>query len=297
MSAASSNGLVMIDGTPCAPEEARVSVFDRGFLYGDSVFEALRTYGGKPFALEPHVARLVRSAELVRIPVPLAAPEFEREIAHAIELGGLPESYVRVLLTRGRAQRLGLASTLAGTALRVVMVLPLELPAEQKYTGGIAAITYAAPRLTDGTSAAGAKLGNYLVSVLATDAARSVGAEEALFLDAQRNVLEGATSNVFVVRGERLVTPPLSQDILAGITRRHVLDVAHELGIPVDERTVPLEELAHADEVFVSSSIRELLAITKVDATQIGSGRPGPVYARLLQAFRESARRLATLLP
>lgn len=286
-------GLVMIDGTPCASDEARVSVFDRGFLYGDSVFEALRTYGGKPFALEEHVSRLIRSAELVRIPAPLAQREFEQEIARALRLANLPESYVRVLVTRGRAQRLGLASSLAGAPLRVVMVLPLELPPEEKYAKGISAITYRVPRLADGTSAAGAKLGNYLVSVLATDAARSVGAEEAIFLDSSGHALEGATSNVFVARGDRLVTPPLSQDILAGITRRHVLDVAAELGVPVDERPIALPELTEADELFVSSSIRELLAVTRVDDTRIGSGRPGSLFARLLPAFRERARRLA----
>lgn len=286
-------GLVMIDGTPHAPDEARVSVFDRGFLYGDSVFEALRTYGGKPFALEEHVSRLLRSAELVRIPVPLGQRDFEEEIARGLRLANLPESYVRVLLTRGRAQRLGLASSLAAASLRVVMVLPLELPAEEKYANGIAAITYRVPRLADGTSAAGAKLGNYLISVLATDAARNAGAEEAIFLDSRGRLLEGATSNVFVARGERLVTPPLSHDILAGITRRHVLNVAAELGLSVEERPIELAELAEADELFVSSSIRELIAVTQLDATRVGSGHPGPVFNRLLPAFRARARHLA----
>lgn len=286
-------GLVLIDGVPTAPEEARVSVFDRGFLYGDSVFEALRTYGGKAFALDEHVARLFRSAGLVGIRVPLTPSEFEREIARGIELGGLPESYVRVLLTRGRGSKLGLASALAGDPLRVVMVLPLELPPAEKYEAGIAAITYRTQRLTDGTSAAGAKLGNYLLSVLATDAARAVGAEEAILIDASGKVLEGATSNVFLVSERSLLTPPLSQDILAGITRQHVLALAPTLGLHVVEREIGVAELARCDELFLSSSIRELLPIVKVDGSAIGAGRPGPVFARLLQAFRQRAEAFA----
>lgn len=287
-------GLVLLDGVPARPEEARVSVFDRGFLYGDSVFEALRTYGGKPFALDEHVARLIRSAQLVGIRVPLEPREFEREIARGIELAQLPESYVRVLLTRGQAAKLGLASALSGAPLRVVMVLPLELPQAQKYEAGIAAITYRTQRLSDGTSAAGAKLGNYLLSVLATDAARNAGAEEAILVDARGSVLEGATSNLFLVSEGRLHTPPLSQDILAGITRQHVLALAPTLGIEVVEREVAVAELARSDELFVSSSIRELLPIVRVDGSAIGAGRPGPVFTRLLAAFRERAVSLAS---
>jgi branched-chain amino acid aminotransferase len=283
-------GVVMIDGQPFAPAQAQVSVFDRGFLYGDSVFEALRTYGSKPFGLEEHVARLMRSAELVSIAVPLTAAAFAQEIRRGIELGGFSESYVRVMLTRGRAETLGLASALAPTPLRVAMVLPLELPPARKYEAGISAVTYKTQRISDGTSAAGAKLGNYLISVLAIDQARASGAEEAILVDHSGSVLEGATSNVFLVTGERLITPPLSQDILAGITRHHVLALADELGLAVEERRVSTEELAHTDELFLSSSIRELLPIVQVDGKAIGSGRPGPLFAKLLPAFRERAR-------
>ncbi|MFZ5892595.1 MAG: aminotransferase class IV [Myxococcota bacterium] len=286
-------GLVLIDGEPCALETARVSVFDRGFLYGDSVFEALRTYAGKPFGLGEHMARLMRSARLVGITPPLSQEAFEREVARGIELAGLPECYVRVLLTRGRADKLGLSTALAGGPLRVIFVLPLELPSASKYETGIAAVTYRTQRLADGTSAAGAKLGNYLVSVLAIEQARSAGAEEAVMVDHRGKVLEGATSNLFLVSNGRLMTPPLSEDILAGITRHHVIELAKELGLAVEERTISSEELAAGDELFLSSSIRELLPIVKLDGATIGSGRPGPVYNKLLVAFRERARTLA----
>jgi len=281
---------VMIDGQPFSAETARVSVFDRGFLYGDSVFEALRTYSGKPFALDEHMARLSRSAERVRIAFPLSQADFAGEIRRGIEQSGFAECYVRVMLTRGRAATLGLASPATPAPLRVIMIMPLELPAASKYEAGISAITYQTQRISDGTSAAGAKLGNYLISVLAIDQARASGAEEAILVDHAGSVLEGATSNAFLVKAGRLVTPPLSQDILAGITRQHVLALTAELGLTVEERRVSTEELAEVDELFVSSSIRELLPIVRLDGRNVGSGRPGPVFARLLPAFREWAR-------
>ncbi|HWA75983.1 MAG TPA: aminotransferase class IV [Polyangiaceae bacterium] len=281
--------LVMIDGQPCAPEAARVSVFDRGFLYGDSVFETLRTYGGQPFALDEHIARLERSAALVGIRVPLSASELDAEVRRAVALAGFPESYLRVMVTRGQGQRLGLDPALAGAPLRVVIVSLLEPLPAVKYERGIAAITYRTQRVADGTEAAGAKLGNYLVAVLASEAARAADAEEALLLDREGGVLEGATSNVFAVRAGRLITPPVELGILPGITRAHVLGLAAALSLPVEERALSVGELGELDELFISSSIRELLPVVRVDGRAIGAGQPGPICARLLAAFREQA--------
>lgn len=284
------SALVLIDGQPFAPDAARVSVFDRGFLYGDSVFETLRTYGGRPFALDEHVARLERSARLVSIRMPLSGAEISAEIRRAIELGGFPESYVRAMITRGQGQRLGLDPALAHSPLRVVIVSPLEpLPAD-KYQRGIFAITYRTQRVADGTEATGAKLGNYLIAVLATEAARAADAEEALLVDREGNVLEGATSNVFAVRAGRLLTPPIALGILPGITRAHVLLLARELSLDVEERPLFVSELAGLDELFISSSIRELVPVVRVDGQAIGAGVPGPLAQRLLDAFRTRAR-------
>lgn len=287
--AAPVKSLVLIDGQAHAPDTARVSVFDRGFLYGDSVFETLRTYSGTPFALGEHVARLEQSARLVGIRVPLTSAELSAEVERAIELAGFAESSVRVMVTRGQGEKLGLDPALAHSPLRVIIVSELAaLPAE-KYEHGIAAISYRAQRVADGTDAVGAKLGNYLVAVLATEAARAAGAEEALLVDAEGRVLEGATSNVFVVRAGRLSTPPLSLGILAGITRAHVLELARELRLEVEERPLLSSELGGVDELFISSSIRELVPVIRVDGQLIGSGVPGPLAARLLAAFRQRA--------
>jgi branched-chain amino acid aminotransferase len=280
---------VTLDGVP-AGASATVSVFDRGFLYGDSVFETLRTYGGEPFALREHLERLEDGARQVGIAMPLDQRAFAGEIRAAVHSSGFAESYVRVMLTRGRALSLGLAPTLAGPPLRVVIVLPLELPSSSHYDDGIAAVTYRTLRIGEGTAASSAKLGNYLTAVLATEHARSRGAHEALLVDAHDRVLEGATSNLFGVTGRLLVTSPVELGVLPGITRARVLELAPAVGLDVELRAFRTTELSTFDELFVSSSIRELLSIVHVDDRPVGPGRPGPIYRRLLDEFRRAAR-------
>jgi branched-chain amino acid aminotransferase len=283
-------GVVCIDGELSELGSARVSVLDRGFLYGDSVFETFRTYASVPFALDEHLLRLERSAERVLIRLPRSRAELASDVLRAIELGGFSESWVRLMLTRGQGSKLGLDPTLANSPLCLVIVLPLEPVPETKYEQGISAITYRTQRVADGTDAAGAKLGNYLVSVLAIEAARAAGAEEALLVDRDNRVLEGTTSNVFGVQAGRLFTPPEGFGILAGITRAHLLSLARAQGLVAEERALSVDELFGMDEVFISSSIRELLAVVQVDGRKIRDGRPGPLSRRLLLAFRASIR-------
>jgi len=276
---------VMIDGQLRPPGAELVSVFDRGFLYGDSVFETLRTYRGVPFELREHLARLARSASLVFIELPVTLEQLEAEVSSAIAAGQNPESYVRLMVTRGQGA-LGLDPSLAQRPTRVIIVQPLSSPAPELYSRGIAAISYRTLRQVDATSAVGAKIGNYLISVLAMREARRVGALEALIVDGAGGVLEGGSSNLFLVERGRLVTPDVSAGILAGITRAHVLAVAAALGIAVELATPTLERAYAADELFISSSIRELMPIIRLDDRVISSGKPGPTFARLLAAFR-----------
>lgn len=279
----------MIDGELRAPGAQLVSVFDRGFLYGDSVFETLRTYGGEPFGLSEHVDRLARSAALVFIELPVPRATFESEVRAVVFAGHNAESYVRVMVTRGQGA-LGLDPGLAERPTRVIIVQPLVTPPERYYSDGVAAITYRTQRQADATSAVGAKVGNYLVSVLAMREASRVGAVEALIVDARGAVLEGSTSNVFLVQEGRLITPDVSAGILAGITRAHVLEVAQSLGIAVELRTPSVSEAQAADELFISSSIRELMPVVRLDDRSIGNGKPGPIFAQLRAAFRARVR-------
>ena len=280
--------VAVIDGVVLAPEDAKVSVYDRGFLFGDAVFEVLRTYGGAPFAFDEHFDRLRRSAERVFIEVPFDRGTLREEVTRGIAAAGNAESYVRILVTRG-AGPMSLDPATATRALRVILVEPVVPPPPAAYTDGIAVVTVHTRRSVDETAAAGAKVTNYLESLLAVREAKARGGQEALIVDGRGEVVEGATSNVFVVKDARVATPPPEAGILVGITRAHVLDAAGRLGMPVEERRLRPGDLRDADEVFITSSIRELLPVVRVDGRAIGSGVPGPVARALHRAFRVAA--------
>ncbi len=278
----------MIDGRIVPPEQATVSVFDRGFLYGDSVFETIATRGGKAVDLEAHVARLAGSAARVYIPMPVDAEVIEREVRLAIEESRFPESTIRLILTRG-SSALGLEPALAESPLRVVLVLPQKRPAPELYERGIAVVTFRTQRVAESTEAVGAKVGNYLVAVLAMREASARRAQEALILDAHGRVVEGASSNVFIVEEDRLLTPPEEAGILLGITRQRILEIAHDLGISLTLCELPLERVMKAKEVFISSSVREILSVVRIDDVPIGTGQPGPIAQLLLREYQRRA--------
>jgi branched-chain amino acid aminotransferase len=277
--------LVSINGRIVAAQDAMVPVFDRGFLFGDSVFETLRTYGGKPFALHKHLGRLERSAALVFIELPVSLGELAHEVKELLTAAGNDESYLRIVVTRGQGE-LGLDPALAEVPNRVLIAAPLSAPPASAYDAGIKVATYRTQRATDATGAEGAKVGNYLTSVLAMREARKVGALEALIVDARGRVIEGASSNVFWIDEGSLLTPPLEVGILAGITRAYVLEVAKTLEIPVRQVAPKLRDLHKADEVFISSSIRELLPVVEIDGKTVAGGKPGPLTRKLHAEFR-----------
>lgn len=279
---------VSIDGVVVGPGAAQISVYDRGFLYGDAVFEVLRTYRGVPFALDEHLARLRRSAERVFIVLPVDDATLRGDVERTVAAAGNDESYVRVVVTRGSGP-LSLDPATAGTPLRVVLVELVVPPPREHYAHGIGAILLRSRRATDDTEAAGAKVGNYLANLLALREAKARGAQEALIVDGEGRVVEGASSNVFVVRAGHLVTPPASAGILVGITRGYILAAARALGLPVEERTLSPADVTGADEVFITSSIREVLPVVRVDDAPVGAGVPGAVTRSLHRRFREHA--------
>ena len=276
---------VSIDGALTPPESAAVSVYDRGFLYGDGVFETLRTYRAAPFALEEHVERLAASARSIGIELPVSQRALEREVIETLRAAGNPESYVRVMLTRGQGP-VGLDPTLATSPLRVVLVEPLSPPPTALYRDGVSVVTARTERAAD--AAPGAKVTNYLASMLALHRAKAAGAHEALLLDAEGFVLEGTTSNFFLVIDGELLTAPKGL-ILAGITRARAIALADRLGLRVRYGGIGKNDLASAAEAFLTSSLREIVPVTRVDATPIGAATPGPITRRLHRAFREHA--------
>lgn len=276
--------LAVIDGVERSPEEATVSVYDRGFLYGDSVFETVRTYGGRLFALDEHLARLEDSAAKMGVEMPVSRDALAAETRAAVASAANAESYARIMLTRGSGP-LGLDTELAEHALRVILIEPLTPPPPEHYKQGLSAACVETVRASD--AADSAKLGNYLASALALRKARAAGAHEALVVNRDGLVVEGTTSNVFAVRGGELITPEVDAGVLAGITRRHVLELAEREGVDVVLRAMKRDEIVRCDEVFLTSSIREIMPIVRIDGQEIGDGTPGPVTQRLHRAFRQ----------
>jgi branched-chain amino acid aminotransferase len=279
---------VLIDGRLHDEADAKVSVLDRGFLYGDSVFEVMRTYGGRPFAEREHLERLGRSAERVLIPMPASLEVLSREIAETLAAADNDESYVRVVVTRGSGP-LTYDLTTARDPMRVIIVTPLPPQAPETYEDGVAVALVRATRPTDESQATGAKASNYLSSLLAVHEARQRGAYEAILVGPGGEVLEGATSNIFAVREGRVRTPRVEAGILQGITRAHVMEAAAGEGVAVEETALFPRDLYDADEVFITSTLREVVPVVAADGHRIGTGRPGPMTRRLHAAFRRRA--------
>ncbi|MCA9608065.1 MAG: aminotransferase class IV [Myxococcales bacterium] len=279
---------VSIDGVLVDPDVASVPVMDRGFLYGDSAFEVTRTYGGQPFALGLHLERLERSCDRLGIAIGVPREVLWSDIATALAAAENPESYVRVIVTRGVTD-IGLGVGRGETARRIVVVLPLTPQPDELYEAGVEVATVTSARALDGSGAAGAKASNYLPNILSLASARARGGYEALSVGPGGEILEGATSNVFVVRAGVVWTPPLGLGILEGITRRVVMEAAREDGLTVEERLFFPPQLYSADEACITSSLREVIPVVRADGVVLGDGRPGPVTKRLHAAFRHRA--------
>lgn len=281
---------VLLNGLLVEPADAKVSVFDRGFLYGDSVYEVVRTYEGRPFALGPHLQRLSWSARRIGMGLPVPEQTLRAEVEQCLAAAGNPESYIRIVVTRG-AGEIGLDPALAVDPVRLILVRSLPTQDPRLYEDGAkVALVLPMREPSEPTPDGSPKTGNYLPNVLAVGEAKRRGAYEALLVDREGHVLEGASSNVFVVRDGGLSTPPLSEGILEGITRKHVLAIARGLAIATAEVPLRPDDLRGADEVFITSTIREIVPVTDVDGARIADGHPGPLTRKITEAFRAHAR-------
>ncbi len=281
-------GIASIDGAIATLDEARIGVLDRGFLYGDAVFEALRTYRGVPDALDQHLARLENSCAILRIELGVPREVLAREVERAIAAVPAPERYVRIMVTRGELPE-SLAPAGAGRARRVIVVRPLALPPDTLYERGIRAISCVAP---PSPLWAGAKPSAYLNNLLALGEAQRAGAQDALLLGPYGELLEGATSSLFLVQGGVVYTPPLALGILPGITRDRVLACCATSGISARERLLHIHDAYVAEELFLTSSVRLIVPIVEVDGVRVGGGEPGPVTQRVAAAYRAEVERL-----
>jgi branched-chain amino acid aminotransferase len=279
-----------INGRILPAEEARVSVFDNGFTFGDSVYETLRTYGGRPFALDRHLRRLRASAGRLGVDLRATDLDLAESLDDVLAASGNAESYVRFIVTRGVGDISYHFERIKGPTL-VIVVKPFETPADEVYSEGIPVALVSVRRNHKSALDPAIKSCNLLNNLLAVREAQAHGAVEALMLNAEGDLAEGASSNVFLVREGVVLTPPLSAGILAGITREVILELLPALEIEGREVHLGVEALREADEAFITSSLREAAPIRTVDGRPVGDGRPGPVTRRILRAFRESVPR------
>ena len=282
-------GAVYVNGTISPAEQAVIPVYDHGFLYGEGVYETLRTYNKRPFLFDRHLRRLRASAERLHLAVPFDGGSLEDWVNDTVAAAGdLREAYIRILLTRGVGElSYDLRATPAPSL--VIIVKPLEEVPARVDEEGIALALVPILRNHPGSVNPIIKSNNLLNNAIAMQQANERGAEEALMCNYRGELSECSQSNFFMVRGGVLLTPPSEAGLLEGITREFLFELARAAGREVREETLRPADLPTADEAFITGTTRELSPVVKIDATTIGSGRPGPVTLDLLRRFREHA--------
>jgi len=276
---------VYINGELVERSEARVSVFDRGLLYGYGLFETMRSYDGQVFRLDRHLSRLARSADMLGIGEALDVSELGRAVYDTISANELSDARIRLTVTAGEGER-SLSLPASGSLTTMIVAEELVLPLPQAYQNGISAAIVGAARNSQ-SPLSGVKSIGYLESLLVRSQAADAGAEEAVMLNERGLVAECSASNIFIVASGRLLTPSAESGILPGITRGIVIELASSMGIEASEGDVAVADLLNADEAFITNSVIEILPLVELDGRPIGRGKPGEVTAGLSKAYKE----------
>ncbi len=277
--------LVYLDGKFVPEEEAKISIFDHGFLYGDGVFEGIRAYNGRVFRLREHMNRLYDSAKAIDLQIPITKEEFEKIILETLRINKLRDAYIRPIVTRGVGD-LGLDPRKCKKPTIIVIARPWGKLYGDLYERGLKAVTVAVRRNPYDALPPNIKSLNYLNNILAKIEANAKGGDEAIFLDKLGFISEGSGDNIFIVKNGTILTPPTINSLL-GITREVVIEIIKKLGIPFAERNLSLYDLYTADEVFVTGTAAEIAPIVEVDGRKIGDGKPGKITKRLMEEFEK----------
>jgi len=282
--------LVYVDGTFYPKDQARVSVFDHGFLYGDGVFEGIRAYGGRVFRLQEHLDRLYASARAILLEIPLQPAALAEVVLETCRRNALRDGYVRLVVSRGPGD-LGLDPRKCSRPTVICIADTIALYPEELYRTGMRVMTV--PTRRNGVEHLNPRIKslNYLNNILAKLEANNAGCAEVVMLNDQGLVVECTADNIFVVRGRRLLTPPAWVGVLEGITRAAVLELGREAGLDAREEVLTRMDLWSADECFLTGTGAEVVPVVECDGRRIGSGSPGPVTAQLISAFRALCRR------
>ena len=293
MELSDSETIVSINGTLTPPEEANVSVFDRGFLYGDSIYEVVLTYDKVPFLLDEHLARLQRSATGIGMKIQYSSNQIKRYVEEGLEKMEHDRLYIRIIITRG-AGKISLDPSQSDGQNLFIIFKTLDQPDSSLYSKGVKLVSTDIIRNSKDNIDPGVKSGNYLNNVLALQEAKAKGGYDAIMLNSLGNVTESSTANIWMVEKGHYITPPLSAGLLGGITRAKIIELGNEANKKMIEEDFNLERLKLASEVFITSSTRELMPVIQVDGAIIGTGAPGPAYRELHTLYLNYAHRKIT---
>ena len=279
---------IYLNGEIVPEDEAKVSVFDHGYLYGDGIFEGIRAYNGRVFMMDEHIDRLYQSAKTIMLDIPLNKEEMEEAILETIRANELEDAYIRVVVSRGVGD-LGLDPRKCPKATIVIIASAIQLYPEELYETGLKVITV--PTRRNGPEMVNPRIKslNYLNNIMARIEANLADAPEAIMLNSDGYVAECTGDNIFIIEGETLYTPPKYAGILKGTKREVVLEIAEELGLEVREELFTRHDLFNADECFLSGTAAEVIPVVEVDGRSIGDGQVGSKTTELIKRFREIA--------
>ena len=287
------DSMIFIDGKFYSKENAKVSVFDHGLLYGDGIFEGIRFYNGRVFRLEEHLDRLWDSARSICLEIPMTKREMTEALLETIRQNDLRDGYIRQIVTRG-VGNLGLNPTQCERPSVIIIATTIALYSESLYQKGLTVVTVPTRRTNPSALNPAVKSLNYLNNVMARIEANLAGADEALMLNDHGNVAECTADNVFVIKHGHIFTPPITAGALRGITRSVVFEIAAELGMKITETDITRHDVFIADECFLTGTAAEVIPVIKADSRPIGNGKPGPITTRIIARFRELTRATGT---
>jgi len=281
--------LIYIDGKHCPKSEAKISVYDHGFLYGDGVFEGIRAYNGSVFKLKEHIDRLYSSAHAIMLEISVTKEEMINAVIETLKRNKLTDAYIRLVVSRGVGD-LGLDPRKCSKPTIIIITDRIKLHGgEAKEKGLTAIISWVKRDPVDATTHEIKSL-NYLNSILAKIEANNANVDEAIYLNKEGFVCEGVAENIFTVSKDVIITPPTSTGALRGITRNVVIEIARKFGYTVLKKEITPTDLFLADEVFFTGTAAEVVPVKEINGRQIGSGKPGPVTRRLMAEYHKLVR-------